>query len=102
MIAFWVAAGLISAATAILLLYRAAGAAGHAPADVTGLFYRRQLAEIADLADRGLIGEADRRSAEAEAGRRLLTAADAPGETWTSGGQRNLVLIAAIAAPKPR
>src|SRR5262249_58181332 len=63
MIAFWVAAGLISAATAILILYRAAGAAGHAPADVSGVFYRRQLAEIADLAERGLIAESERRSA---------------------------------------
>jgi cytochrome c-type biogenesis protein CcmH len=99
MIAFWVAAGLISAATAILILYRAAGAAGRAPADVTGLFYRRQLAEIADLADRGLIGETDRKSAEAEAGRRLLAAADAPQAEWSAGGSRTLVLAAAILAP---
>ncbi len=99
MIAFWVAAGLISAATAVLILYRAAGAAGHAPSDVTGLFYRRQLAEIADLADRGLLGEADRKSAETEAGRRLLAAADAPSAEWSSAGHRPLVLIAAVAAP---
>jgi cytochrome c-type biogenesis protein CcmH len=99
MIAFWAAAGLISAATAILLLYRAGGAAGDAPSDVTGVFYRRQLAEIADLADRGLLGEADRKSAEAEAGRRLLAAADAPTEAWAPRGGRTVVLIAAIAAP---
>src|SRR5215469_13218885 len=99
MIAFWAAAGLISAATAILLLYRAGGAAGHAPPDVSRLFYRRQLAEIADLADRGLLGEAERKSAEAEAGRRLLAAADAPGEAWSAGGYRTAVLVAAIAAP---
>jgi cytochrome c-type biogenesis protein CcmH len=102
MIAFWAAAGLISAATAILLLYRAGGAAGDAPGDVTGLFYRRQLAEIADLADRGLLGEADRKSAEAEAGRRLLTATDAPTEAWSNdAGRRSQlpILIAAIAAP---
>jgi cytochrome c-type biogenesis protein CcmH len=99
MIAFWAAAGLISAATAILILYRAAGAAGQTPADVSNLFYRRQLAEIADLAERGLLGDAERKSAEAEAGRRLLAAADAPAETWSLAGHRNLVLIAAIAAP---
>jgi len=99
MIAFWVAAGLISAATAILILYRAASAAGRPQADVTGLFYRRQLAEIADLADRGLIGEADRKGAEAEAGRRLLTAADAPHAEWSAGGSRAPVLAAAILAP---
>jgi cytochrome c-type biogenesis protein CcmH len=99
MIAFWAAAGLISAATAILILYRAGGAAGHAPADVSQLFYRRQLAEIADLADRGLLAEGERRSAEAEAGRRLLAAAEAPADAWSTSGQRNAVLAAAIAAP---
>jgi cytochrome c-type biogenesis protein CcmH len=99
MILFWAAAGLISAATAILLLYRAAAAAGAAPTDVGTLFYRRQLAEIADLADRGLLGEAERKSAEAEAGRRLLAAADAPAQAWSGEGYRNVVLIAAIAAP---
>jgi len=99
MIAFWAAAGLISAATAILILYRAAGAAGRAPADVSQLFYRRQLSEIADLAERGLLGEGERRSAEAEAGRRMLAAADAPAAPWSTGGYRNAVLAAAIAAP---
>src|SRR6185437_8259931 len=93
MIAFWAAAGLISAATAILILYRAAGAAGRAPADV------RQLSEIADLAERGLLGEGERHSAEAEAGRRMLAAADAPAAPWSTGGYRNAVLAAAIAAP---
>jgi cytochrome c-type biogenesis protein CcmH len=98
MIAFWAAAGLISAATAILILYRAGGAAGRAPTDVSRLFYSRQLAELADLADRGLLGEGERKSAEAEAGRRLLAAADTSAEAWSTDGYRNAVLVAAIAA----
>src|SRR3954469_6370894 len=100
MIAFWATAGVLSAAAAVLILFRAARAAAHAaPADTTSVFYRRQLAEIGDLADRGLLGEGERKSAEAEAGRRLLAAADAPADAWSAGGQRNLVLAAAIAAP---
>ena len=99
MIAFWAMAALISAATAALLLHRARRAVGQAPVDTTSIFYRRQLAEIGDLADRGLLGEGERKSAEAEAGRRLLAAADAPTEAWTVDGARTPVLAAAIAAP---
>jgi len=100
MIAFWVAAGLLAAAAAVLILHRAAQAAAHAaPADTTAVFYRRQLAEIGDLADRGLIGAEERRSAEAEAGRRMLAAADAPAQAWSNTPRRGPVLAAAIAAP---
>jgi len=100
MIAFWATAGVLSAVAAILILYRAARAAtGVESADTTSIFYRRQLAEIGDLAARGLLGEGERKSAEAEAGRRLLAAADQPAETWSHGASRAPVLIAAIAAP---
>lgn len=100
MIAFWVAAGLISAAAAILILLRAAQAAARtAPVDTTSVFYRRQLAEIGDLADRGLLGAEERSTAEAEAGRRMLGAADAPAETWSQAPSRAPILIAALAAP---
>lgn len=100
MIAFWVTAGLLSAAAAILILHRAAQAAARAePADTTSIFYRRQLAEIGDLADRGLLGVGERKSAEAEAGRRLLAAADQPAEAWSASPSRAPVLIAAAAAP---
>jgi cytochrome c-type biogenesis protein CcmH len=100
MIAFWATAGVLSAAAAILILFRAAQAAARVePADTTSLFYRRQLAEIGDLADRGLIGEGERRGAEAEAGRRLLAAADQPAEIWSASPSRGPVLIAAVAAP---
>jgi cytochrome c-type biogenesis protein CcmH len=100
MIAFWATAGVLSAAAAILILFRAAQAAARAePADTTSVFYRRQLAEIGDLADRGLIGEAERKGAEAEAGRRLLAAADQPHETWSASPSRVPVLVIAIGAP---
>jgi cytochrome c-type biogenesis protein CcmH len=105
MIAFWAMAGVISAVAATLILFRAAGAAqpiagGRAEADdTTGVFYRRQLAEIGDLADRGLLEAGERKNAEAEAGRRLLAAADAPVETWSTASHRTAVLITAIAAP---
>ncbi|MDB5492987.1 MAG: ccmI, partial [Phenylobacterium sp.] len=59
MIVFWVAAGVLSAAVAGLILSRAAEAAsaGEVP-DPTPNLYRRQLAEIDELAQRGLMGEA--------------------------------------------
>src|SRR5271155_5755870 len=100
MIAFWVSAGLLSAAAAILILYRAArAAAGTAPSDTTSIFYRRQLAEIGDLAERGLIGEDERRGAEAEAARRMLVAADQPAEIWSTAPSRVPILVVAFAAP---
>jgi len=100
MIVFWVAAGALSAAAAILILLRAAQAAARGEGvDASALFYRRQLAEIGDLADRGLIGAQERKSAEAEAGRRMLAAADEPAEAWSSGQSRVAILAAAFAAP---
>lgn len=100
MIAFWVAAGLLSAAAAILILFRAAQAAARtAPADTTSVFYRRQLAEIGDLADRGLLGADERKSAEVEAGRRMLTAADQTADVWSAAPSRGPILFLAIAAP---
>jgi cytochrome c-type biogenesis protein CcmH len=100
MIAFWVLAGVLSAAAVILVLLRAARAATHAETgDTTSMFYRRQLAEIGDLADRGLLGADERKGAEAEAGRRLLAAADAPAEVWSASPNRIPILIAAVGAP---
>lgn len=101
MILFWVAAGVLAAAAAGLILSRAASAAsaGEAP-DPTPILYRRQLAEIDELAEAGLIGESERKSAHAEAGRRLLAAADDKGQAWTPGSKaRTGVLAAVIAAP---
>ncbi|HLZ76458.1 c-type cytochrome biogenesis protein CcmI [Phenylobacterium sp.] len=100
MIALWATAALLSAAAVILVLFRAARAATAAETgDTTSVFYRRQLAEIGDLADRGLIGADERKGAEAEAGRRLLAAADAPAEVWSAGPHRAVILTVAIGAP---
>jgi cytochrome c-type biogenesis protein CcmH len=101
MIVFWATAGVLSALAALLVLSRAAKAATLAePVEATPILYRRQMAEIGDLAERGLLGEAERRSAEAEAARRMLAAADRPAEAWTAGTPgRGPVLLAAIAAP---
>lgn len=101
MILFWVAAGVLSAAAAGLILSRAASAANDGGAgDPTSILYRRQLAELDDLAERGLMGEAEHKSAHAEAGRRLLAAADAPAEAWNEDPKaRRAVLAAVIAAP---
>ncbi len=101
MIAFWAMAGVLSALASMLVLSRSAKAASLAePVDATPILYRRQLAEIGDLAERGLLGEAERKSTEAEAARRLLAAADRPKEAWTVGAPgRGPVLAAVIAAP---
>jgi cytochrome c-type biogenesis protein CcmH len=101
MIVFWVAAGVLSAAAAGLILSRAASAARSGEAqDPTAVLYRRQLAEIDELAERGLMGEAERKSAHAEAARRLLAATDAPQKAWTPDPKaRRGVLAAVIAAP---
>ena len=94
MIVFWVVAGVLAAAAAGLVLLRAASAARGEAGDPTRELYRRQLAEIDELADQGLIGESERRSAQAEAGRRLLRAAEAPATGWrTDAGARGVVLI---------
>jgi cytochrome c-type biogenesis protein CcmH len=98
MLLFWAAAGVLSAAAAAIVLLRAAQAASQAePTDPTPVLYRRQLAEIGELAERGLIGEAERKSAEAEAGRRLLAATDHPALAWSSGLASRTPLLAAAA-----
>ncbi len=100
MFAFWPVAGLLSAAAAGLILFRAAKAAPQAgEADATLSLYRRQLAEIDDLAERGLIADAERRITHAEAARRLLAATDRSAEPWSPARGRNAVLAAAVATP---
>ncbi|WP_309645906.1 c-type cytochrome biogenesis protein CcmI [Phenylobacterium sp.] len=101
MIAFWVVAGVLSAAAAGLILQSAARAAQRDGAlDPTSAVYRRQLREIDDLAERGLIAPGERQVAHAEAARRLLSADDASSAPWTAQvGHRRPVLVAALLAP---
>ncbi|MGA0600068.1 c-type cytochrome biogenesis protein CcmI [Caulobacter sp. KR2-114] len=78
MIMIWIAAALMAALSAGLVMHRAARGARLAGAPDPAMdVYRRQLAEIDDLADRGLIADDERRAARAETGRRLLSQADA-------------------------
>lgn len=86
MITLWVAAGALSAAAAIVILLRAAGAASNAGSgDPTMDVYRRQLGELDALADSGLLDAGELATARAEAGRRLLGAADRQVLEWRSG-----------------
>ena len=100
MIAFWISAAGLSAAAGALVL-RSATRAGVAQGASTGLdTHRRQLGEIDRLAENGLLDETEHKAARAEAGRRLLAAADTA-ETWTrdGAGPRRLAVAAAAVAP---
>lgn len=106
MITFSIAAALLSALAAALILQRASGAARRTDADPTLAVYRRQLSEIEDLADRGLLGEAELKAARAEAARRLLGAAhgtasvEAPAAPLRSSRTLFLTILGgAVAAP---
>jgi cytochrome c-type biogenesis protein CcmH len=77
MIWLWIAAAVLSAGAAALMVQRAARSAKADVGENSSLaVYRRQMAEIDDLAARGLLTDADRRGVRAETGRRLLAAAD--------------------------
>ena len=101
MLLFWAVAAILTAAAAGLILMRAAGASAQAAAaDPAPALYRRQLSEIDDLAERGLMGEAERDAAHAEAGRRLLVATDTPVQPWNADPRaRRFVLLALVVAP---
>jgi cytochrome c-type biogenesis protein CcmH len=101
MIAFWVVAGVLSALCAGLVLWSSARAAAVAGADdPTTAVYRRQLREIDDLADRGLIAASERTIAHAEAARRLLGAAESKSAPWSADvALRKPVLLVAALTP---
>jgi cytochrome c-type biogenesis protein CcmH len=101
MIAFWISAALVSAAAAALIIHRAARALRTSGGeDPTLAVYRRQLSEIDDLSERGLLLDAEKRSAHAEAARRLLAAADARAPSGLSSPSGRIA-IAAVAALAP-
>jgi len=98
MFGFWIAAAFLAAGAAALILSRAArAAAADAGPDPAVAVYRRALAEIDNLADRDLILGDERRAARAEAGRRLLGAAerDQPPPPRALGPALTIVIAAA-------
>jgi cytochrome c-type biogenesis protein CcmH len=99
MIWLWIAAALMSAALAALIVQRAVSAA-QAPRGVNPALavYRRQMAELDELAERGVLAEVERRSVRAETGRRLLAAADRAEAPLKRSGPA-VILVAAAAAP---
>lgn len=102
MIAFWIAAALLSAITAGLIIYRGARAAqtlAGSEVNPSAAVYRRQLTELDDLAARGLLAQGERRSARAEAARRLLGAVDAAPPVLSPASGRVLIALLAGAAP---
>jgi cytochrome c-type biogenesis protein CcmH len=104
MITFSIAAVLLSALAALLILLSAAGAARRTDTDPTLAVYRRQLSEIDDLADRGLLADAELKAAKTEAARRLLNVrAEAPAvdaaPATVSKALRLWVLAGAVLAP---
>jgi cytochrome c-type biogenesis protein CcmH len=98
---FWIIAGGLTAAAAALVTVRAVAAAkgagvGEDPA--LGV-YRRQLAELDDLAARDLLGVEEHRAAFAEAGRRLLAETERAGVPEVGAGRAPpRLILAGIAA----
>lgn len=100
MIAFWISAAGLSAAAGALVLRSAArsSVADGAPSDIEA--HKKQLGEIDQLAQGGLLDAAERDAARAEAARRLLSAAETV-EIWDidNEGRRRIAVLGAILAP---
>lgn len=87
-ILFWPLAALLSGGAVVLVIWfasRAAQVAGKATEDPARAVYRRQLADLDELVDRGVLAADEREAARAEAARRLL-AQDEP-QPETSGAR---------------
>lgn len=98
MIAFWIAAAGLSAATAGLVLRGAAKARPVDDAQARLEPHRRRLAEVERLAADGLLAQDELKAARAEAGRGLLAAADQT-ESWgRDGAGPRKAVVAAIGA----
>lgn len=92
MIAFWIAAlGAVALAAGLMFLFSRRPLA--LVSDPAQAVYRRQLAEIDDLAGRGLLGEEERQAAYAEAARRLLGEPGADAERPST--QKDVLLASA-------
>jgi cytochrome c-type biogenesis protein CcmH len=98
MIAFWIAAALLSAAAAALVVHFSGREPQAARVDPAASVYRRQLDEIEEMAGRGLLGEDEREAARAEAARRLLGAGEVVAEAPPTRNMRLAILGAALVA----
>ncbi|HWE47433.1 MAG TPA: c-type cytochrome biogenesis protein CcmI [Caulobacteraceae bacterium] len=78
MLAFWIAAALLSAAAVMVVLARAGRAAPQAAEAPEVTVYRRHLDDLDAQRERGLLDDAGYDAARAEAARRLLAAKAAP------------------------
>ncbi|MBE7219950.1 MAG: c-type cytochrome biogenesis protein CcmI, partial [Caulobacteraceae bacterium] len=101
---FWICAGALAAAAALLVASRGASAARRAQdrlEDPALAVHRRALSELDDLAARGLVAPAELAAAQAEAGRRLLSAADVARRPERPAGRGSRLIVtlgAALAA----
>lgn len=104
MIAFWIAAAGLSAVVAALVLRgaaRASLAVGAGGGDDASLaVHRRQMSEIDDLAERGLLADGELKAARAEVGRRLIAAADRQ-QAWPAADPKMRPLVLVFAALTP-
>lgn len=95
MFTFWIGAILLTALAAAPIVLRAARPL-RAGFDPVSAVYRRQLAEIDELAARGVLAEGEVKSAHAEAARRLL-AAEAPADETGATGNSRLAVVLGVA-----
>ncbi len=101
MIWFWLIAASVAALTGLVVTSRAAAAvrAGQTPEEAPAVaVHRRQLAELDELAARGLIAGDDLAAARTEAARRLLAAAETAPSPERPGSPRVRRVLAAICA----
>ncbi len=101
MLLFWIAAAALAVAAALFAAGRGAAAARRAqtPAPDPALaVHRRQLDELDGLHASGLLGDEELQAARAEAGRRLLAAADRKDSPERPGGRGSRLLVTLGAA----
>ena len=95
---FWAAAAMLAAAVSALIGLAGVRAARDARGgqDAAVAVHRRQLEELDDLAQRGLIDPAELDAVRAEAGRRLLSAVDAGAEPEASKRSGRIIIAAGV------
>lgn len=101
MIGFWLIVALFATLAGLAVSWRAAVAdrsaqTPHEPPSMA--VYRRQIAELDDLADRGLISSDDVAATRAEASRRLLSAAETASDAEQVGSKTTRWGIIAVTA----